>query len=83
VLIHGGLGIVELIANELGDPETDWFMQEYGGGVMILGRVSGRTFIPTDQLPDDENLEFVSRTKPPNRVPCPRMRPLVRLERLR
>lgn len=38
-------------------------MQEFGGGVMILDpMVSGRTFIPTDQINEYEDLEFVSRT---------------------
>jgi hypothetical protein len=37
-------------------------MKEYGGGVMILDpKVSGRTFIPADQLDDYEDLEFASR----------------------
>jgi hypothetical protein len=65
VLFHGEPGQIELVASELGDPETDWFMLEYGGGVMVLERVSGRTFIPADQLDDDEDLEFVSRTETP------------------
>ena len=63
VLFHGEPGQVELVAGELGDPETDWFIQEYGGGVMISERVSGRTFVRADQLPTCEDLEFVSRAK--------------------
>ncbi len=51
----------ELVASSLGNPETDWFMQEYGGGVMILEGVSGRTFITADQIEECEDLEFVSR----------------------
>jgi len=61
VLFHGEPARVELVARELGDPETDWFVQEYGGGVMILEKVSGRTFVSADQLPNYEDLEFVER----------------------
>lgn len=61
VRFHGEPGHVELVASRAGDPETDWFVQEYGGGVMILDRIAGRTFIDADQLPDYEDLEFVSR----------------------
>lgn len=32
VLFHGEPGRIELVVVELGDPTTDWFMQEYGGG---------------------------------------------------
>lgn len=63
VLYHGEPGRIEFVASHLGDPETDWFIQEYGGGVMVLERVSGRTFITADQLADDQDLEFVSRAK--------------------
>ena len=28
---------------------------------MILDRIAGRTFIPADQLPEYEDLQFVSR----------------------
>jgi hypothetical protein len=49
------------VACDPNDPEDAWYMSEYGGGVMILDpMVSGRTFIPTKQL-DDEELAFVSR----------------------
>ena len=63
VLFHGEPARVELVARELGDPETDWFVQEYGGGVMILEKVSGRTFVSADQLPNHEDLEFVERAE--------------------
>jgi len=44
------------------DPEAVWCIEEYGGGVMILDpMVSGRTFIPRNQLDEYEDLEFVSR----------------------
>jgi hypothetical protein len=61
VLFHREPGQIELVVSSLGNPETDWFMQEYGGGVMILEGVSGRTFIPADRIEEWEDLEFVSR----------------------
>ena len=61
VLFHQEPAQIELVASEPGDPETDWFIREYGGGVMILEGVAGRTFITANQLLDYEDLEFVSR----------------------
>jgi hypothetical protein len=58
VLFHREPGQIEFVVSSLGNPETDWFMQEYGGGVMILERVSGRTFITADQIEECEDLEF-------------------------
>lgn len=61
VLFFGNPAEIELVACDPNDPEDAWYVSEYGGGVMILDpMVSGRTFIPTKQL-DDEELEFVSR----------------------
>ncbi len=61
VLFFGNPAEIELVACDPNDAEDAWYMSEYGGGVMILDpMVSGRTFIPTKQL-DDEELEFVSR----------------------
>lgn len=67
VLFHREPGRIELVAVELsGDPETDWLVQEHGGGVMILDdSVVGRTFIPAGQLDECEDLEFVSRPDAP------------------
>jgi hypothetical protein len=62
VLFHGNPAEVEVVACDSNDPDAEWFMKEYGGGVMILDpKVSGRTFIPADQLDDYEDLEFASR----------------------
>ena len=63
VLFHREPGRIELVAKELGDAETDWFIGEYGGDVMVLEGVAGRTFITADQLPEYEDLEFVSRAE--------------------
>ena len=52
-------GEVELVATD--DP-TDWYVQEYGGGVLlILPGSYGAVFIPADQIETDEDLQFVSR----------------------
>jgi hypothetical protein len=64
VLFHGEAGEIELVASDLGDAETDWYIQEYGGGVMILEpKVFGRAFIPAAQLVETEDLEFVARAR--------------------
>ena len=63
ILFHREPGVIELVATELGDPEIDWYVKEYGGGVMIRERVMGRTFIPGDQIEETEDLEFVSRAE--------------------
>jgi hypothetical protein len=65
VLFHRNPASVELVASEPNNEETAWFVQEYGGGVMILDpALSGRTFIPTDQIAGYEDLEFISRAEP-------------------
>jgi hypothetical protein len=62
VLFHGNPAEVELVACDANDPEAAWYMKEYGGGVMVSDpMVSGRTFIPKEQLDEYEDLEFVSR----------------------
>jgi len=63
VLFHREPGHFEVVAVQMGDPETVWFTQEYGGGVMILDGVAGRTFIPADQIDECDHLEFVSRAE--------------------
>lgn len=63
VLFHGNPAKVELVACDESDPEAVWYISEYGGGVMILDpKMSGRTFIPIDQVAGYEDLEFVSRS---------------------
>ena len=65
VLFHGEPGQIEIVAAELGNAETDWFLQEYGGGIMILEKVAGRTFIPADQIDECAELDFMSRADVP------------------
>jgi hypothetical protein len=61
VLFHGNAAEIEFVASDVGDPELAWYVREYGGGIMVFDPVSGRTFIPADQLLDYEDLEFISR----------------------
>jgi hypothetical protein len=41
------------------DPDTVWYVEQYGGGCMILAPSFGRIFVSDPR--DDEDLEFVSR----------------------
>ena len=62
VLFHRNAAEVLLVARESGNPESDWYMRQFGGGVLISDpAASGRTFIPADQIEDYEDLVFVSR----------------------
>jgi hypothetical protein len=60
VRLHGEPGEVEMVADPVRDP-NDWFVKEYGGGVMIAEpKVFGRLFIHAPVSYYD-GLEFVSR----------------------
>ena len=61
VLLHGEPGEIELVVDPMvPDPETDWYVQQYGRGVMILEpKYFGRAFLPKPQTAED--LEFVAR----------------------
>ncbi len=65
VLHHGAPGQIEVVASDPGDPATDWYVQEYGGGIMIIDDIAGRTFIIADAIDNCEDLEFVSRAEMP------------------
>ena len=61
-MFHGEPGEIEFVADpQVSDPETDWYVQENGGGVMVLEpKHFGRCFLSqTDTA--EEDLEFVSR----------------------
>jgi hypothetical protein len=61
VLYHGEPAEVEFVADPvLSNPETSWYVKEFGGGVMVVEpKVFGRAFLPrTDEA---EDLVFVSR----------------------
>lgn len=61
ILLSGRPGEIELVAVNSDDPEEGWYVQEFGGGVMILEATLGRVFIDAEGIADDEGLEFVSR----------------------
>ena len=57
-MFHGEPGEIEFVADP--HPETDWFVQEYRGGVMIVEpKHFGRAFLT--QTDDAVDLIFVSR----------------------
>jgi hypothetical protein len=59
ILLHGEPGEIEFVADKADDP-NDWYVTEYGGGVMIVEpKVFGRLFVSDTQ--GYEDLEFVSR----------------------
>jgi hypothetical protein len=61
VLFHGEPGEIEFVADPLiSDPETDWYVERYGGGVMIIEpKRFGRAFLSQTHTQGD--LVFVSR----------------------
>lgn len=46
------------------DPETVWYVEQFGGGCMILTPSFGRVFVSKPH--EDEDLEFVSRDGSPS-----------------
>jgi hypothetical protein len=62
VIFHGEPGEIEFVADPASpDSETDWYIKEYGGGIMVLEpKHFGRAFLPT---PTESNLWFVSRSE--------------------
>ena len=58
ILYHGERGKVEFVAVP-GDPKTDWYIEQYGNGCMILVPSFGRVFLATPD--EDEDLEFLER----------------------
>jgi hypothetical protein len=61
VFYHGEPGEIEFVADPLvEDVKTAWYVEEYGGGVMVIEpKYFGRVFIQDPK--DDEDLLFVSR----------------------
>lgn len=61
-ILHQGVPArIEFIAVADGDPDLDWYVQEFGGGVMLLDSKIGNVFISVDQISEIAVLEFVSR----------------------
>ena len=64
VLFHRGHAEIELVACTPDDPVSTWYVDEFGGGVLIREpNDPNPTFITADELPDYEDLEFVSRAE--------------------
>ena len=62
VRFHRQAAVIEFAASDLNDPDHAWFVQQYGGGVMVQDpSVFGLCFVPVDQLKNYEELEFVAR----------------------
>jgi len=61
VLLHGEPGEIEFVADKLvGDPARDWYVQELGGGVMVIEpKVFGRVFLRETEGAED--LVFLAR----------------------
>jgi hypothetical protein len=70
VLFHREEAKVEFVARDPDDSATAWYVQEFGGGVMIDDpKVSGRTFIPAGLLEGAEELKFVCRADGKSQAP--------------
>jgi hypothetical protein len=63
VLFHGEPTEIEFVVDKLtGVAARDWYIHEFGGGVMIHGpKDAGPVFIHAESLPDTEDLEFLAR----------------------
>lgn len=55
----GEPGYVEFVADAT-DPDTTWYVEQFGGGCMIVAETFGSVFIDTGQLAHAD-LEFVAR----------------------
>jgi hypothetical protein len=66
VLFHRGPAVIELVASDPNDPEATWYIEEFGGGVMIREpHDPNPTFIRAESLEEYEDLEFVTRAQTP------------------
>lgn len=56
-------GEIEFIVDQLSaDDAMDWYMREFGGGVVIpVPKRFGQVFVETESLPETEEFEFISR----------------------
>jgi hypothetical protein len=62
VLFHLKPAVIELVATDPNDPAQRCYVEDDGGGVLVREPGDDNlTFIPTDQLDDYEDLEFVGR----------------------
>jgi hypothetical protein len=63
VLFYGEPGEIEFVADAfVGDPAMDWWVEEHGGGVMVIEpRYFGQAFLTETHT--EEDLVFVSRAE--------------------
>jgi hypothetical protein len=62
VLFHLQPAEVELVVTNADDPISAWYIEEFGGGVLIRDpRDPNPTFIHAAGIPDYEDLEFLRR----------------------
>lgn len=61
ILYAGEPGSIDFVALP-GEPEHAWYVEQFGGGCMILTAQFGSIF--TSEPQNDEDLEFVSRAQP-------------------
>jgi hypothetical protein len=69
VFFHGEPGHIEFLADPADrNPETDWYVKEYGGGVMVgEPKVFGRAFVTNTE--DTEDLILKSPSEDSSVVP--------------
>ena len=62
VLFHDEPGEIEFVADALiGDPAMDWYVEEHGGGVMVIEpKYFGHAFLTETHI---DHLVFVSRAE--------------------
>ena len=64
VLFHRRPAEIELVSCAPDDPATTWYVEEFGSGVLIREpNDPNLTFVFADQLPEYQDLEFVSRAE--------------------
>jgi hypothetical protein len=63
VLFHGQPGYIEFVADSANkDSETEWYVKEHGGGVMVVEpKVFGHAFLADTE--EAEDLIFTSRAE--------------------
>jgi hypothetical protein len=61
VLLSGEPGVIEIVADpHVSDPSTAWYVEEFGGGVMI-SRLQRLGSVFTEEPESDDDLQFVRR----------------------
>lgn len=64
IKLHGHPGRVEFVVTHYsGDPAMNWYIDEFGGGVMIKDEHAGDVFLSVENIEQDAGLEFVSRAQ--------------------